>query len=230
MGQHGAPRSRALATRGGTLAAATVLAGAGLVGGATGAPELAGSPFAVHAHHVVPTAFPTFAESLQNLLDDLGWGDLNAVLGGLGPVPGDPDTDFSAGSTVGQLLQSLNPGGLTLGQLFGQLGVPLGIPLYSDSGASLLGSPSFSINGVTVDNPLVFNAPASFYTLNPGDTYANINGTPLGGVELGKLVDLLLGGSGEGDNHSLADLATAFNFDLDQDLPPLGPLGGVFSF
>src|SRR5690625_4000171 len=147
MGQHGAPRSRALATRGGTLAAATVLAGAGLVGGATGAPELAGSPFAVHAHHVVPTAFPTFAESLQNLLDDLGWGDLNAVLGGF---PG-TSTPLSVDSHVSDLLAALNPDGLTLNGVTNLFGLSLTEPLYSADVTvdSVLGTGSlFQVDGV----------------------------------------------------------------------------------
>lgn len=228
------PRAHALAMRGGTLAAATVLAGAGLIGVAVVGPEVAGASFVQVQYDVTPTAFPTFAESLQSLLNTMHLGTVNELLATLGAVPGSSGTDFSAGSTVGQLLQSLNPGGLTLGQVFGQFGIPLGDPLYSTTGESLLGSTNFVINGQTVPNPFVFNAPASFYTTTWGDPasnlYSSINGTPLGDVEVGKLVDLLLGGAGQGDDHTLADLASQLGFNLNQALPSLGGLTGLFSW
>lgn len=238
----GASGSHALAMRGGALAAATVFAGAGLAGAATVGPDLPSSPLAVVHHDYVLTVDPApmvtdFATSLQNLLNAWDLGTLDEVLAGFGTVPNSsPEVDFSVSSTVAQLLTRLNPDGLTLGQIFGQLGIPLGIPLYSDNGPSLLGSDTFTIGSLTIDNPFVFTAPASFYTTNWGEPhagdylYSSINGTPLGDVELGKLVDLLLGGAGQGDLHTLPELIDKFGFDLNQDLPSLGGLTGIFGW
>lgn len=178
MGYFGVPRAHALATKGGTLAAATVLAGAGLVGVATVGPDIPGAPFAVHAHHVVPTAFPTFAESLQNLLNDLGWGDLNAVLAGFGDSLG-VTTPLSVDSDVSALLAALNPDGLTLNGVTNLFGISLTEPLYSTTVDSILGQGSLFL----------------------------VDGVPIGNLELGQLIDVVLGaGAGE---HSLTDLANA---------------------
>ncbi|MGV0700102.1 hypothetical protein [Mycolicibacter sinensis] len=228
----GVTQSQLLAKRGGTLAAATVLAGAGLVGVAAVGPELPDSPFGVVQHETALIAFPTFAESLQTLLDDFGMGDLNDFLGKFSDSLG-ISTPYTIDTSFGTLLGAFNPDGTTFGQLFDQLGIPLGIPLYSDSGASLLGSATFLIGGVSVPNPFVFNAPASFFTSEPGELAgytSSINGTLLGDVGLSKLVDLLLGGAGEGDNHTVPELAAALGFDLNQNLPALGGLSGVFGW
>jgi hypothetical protein len=228
-------------TKGGTLAAATVLAGAGLFGPVPVAPTVAATAVPYLQQDVALAAAPagSFLEAVQNLLNTWDLGTIDQVLALFGPVPGSsPEVDFNISSTVGQLLQSFNPGGQTLGEIFGQFGIPLGDSLYSSSGESLLGSTSFTFGTGTdawsIDNPFVFTAPASFYTTDwagdPNNLYSNINGTPLGNVDLGQLVDLLLGGAGEGDNHSLAELASQLGFNLNQSLPSLGGLTGIFSW
>lgn len=141
----GVVRPHALALKGGTLAAATVLAGAGFLGVATVGPELPGAPFAAVRHNVALVDFPTFSESLQSLLNDMGMGDLNAVLGGFGT--------FDVDSTVSQFLASLNPDGITLNGLTNIFGISLTEPLYSATAQSLLGFGSdWLVNGVPIGN------------------------------------------------------------------------------
>ncbi|MDD7813331.1 hypothetical protein PP713_12240 [Mycobacterium sp. CSUR Q5927] len=141
----GVVRPHALALKGGTLAAATVLAGAGFLGVATVGPELPGAPFAAVQHNVALVDFPTFSESLQSLLNDMGMGDLNAVLGGFGT--------FDVDSTVSQFLASLNPDGITLNGLTNIFGISLTEPLYSATAQSLLGFGSdWLVNGVPIGN------------------------------------------------------------------------------
>lgn len=239
MSDFGGAYPRALAMKSGTLAAATVLAGAGLIGVMPAAP-----PFAVAATVQQDVALAadgtgsSFFDAVQNLLGMMQLGTVDQVLAIFGKVPagfdgaGDP---FDAGSTVAALLRSLNPGALTLGQTFGQLGIPLNLELYTDSGESLLGSETFTVGGLEIANPFVFTAPDSFYTTvwpgdDPGNLYSSINGTPLGDVDLGKLVDLLLGGAGQGDDHSLAELAGQLGFDLNQSLPSTGGLSDILSW
>lgn len=145
----GGARPHALATKGGTLAAATVLAGAGLLGVAAVGPELPGSPFAVVQHNMALTAFPTFAESLQKLLDDFGMGDLNAVLGGFGTGA------FTIDTTVADFLAAMNPNGDTLNGVAEIFGLSLSEPLYSANAAvdSILGTGSlFLVDGVPIGN------------------------------------------------------------------------------
>lgn len=137
----------ALVTKGGTLAAATVIAGAGLFGVATVGPELSGAPFAVAHHNVALTDFPTFAQSLQTLLDDMGWGDLNQVLGGFGT--------FDVDSSVADFLAAFNPNGDTLNGVAEIFGMSLSEPLYSANTAvdSILGTGSlFVVGGVPIGN------------------------------------------------------------------------------
>lgn len=167
----GVARPHALAVKGGTLAATTVLAGAGFLGVATVAPEIPGAPFAAVQHNVALVDFPSFSESLQSLLNDMGMGDLNAVLGGFGT--------FDVDSTVSQFLASLNPDGITLNGLTNIFGISLTEPLYSATAQSLLGFGSDWL----------------------------VNGVPIGNLDLGDLIDVVLGaGAGE---HSLTDLADA---------------------
>ncbi|GFG86223.1 hypothetical protein [Mycolicibacter algericus] len=171
----GVTQSQLLAKRGGTLAAATVLAGAGLVGVAAVGPELPGSPFGVVQHETALIAFPTFAESLQTLLDDFGMGDLNGMLGGFGTGA------FNIDSSVADFLAAMNPTGITLNGLTEIFGLPLDIPLYSATAESLLGFGSDWL----------------------------VDGVPIGNVDLGDLIDVVLGdGAGE---HSLQQLANALN-------------------
>lgn len=141
----GVARPHALAVKGGTLAAATVLAGAGFLGVAAAGPELPGAPFAAAQHNVALVDFPSFSESLQSLLNDMGMGDLNAVLGGFGT--------FDVDSTVSQFLASLNPDGVTLNGLTNIFGISLTEPLYSATAQSLLGFGSdWLVNGVPIGN------------------------------------------------------------------------------
>lgn len=184
----GGARPHALATKGGTLAAATVLTGAGLLGVAAVGPELPGSPFAVVQHETALTAFPTFAESLQTLLDDFGMGDLNAVLGGFGTGA------FTIDTTVADFLAAMNPNGDTLNGVGEIFGLPLDIPLYSATAESILGQGSMFL----------------------------VDGVPIGSVDLGELIDVVLGdGAGE---HSLQDLAEAVGLGT-----LLGQWGGLIN-
>jgi hypothetical protein len=167
----GVARPHALAIKGGTLAAAAVLAGAGLIGVATVGPQLSGAPFAAVQHNVTLVDFPTFAESLQTLLDDMGMGDLNAVLSGFGT--------FTVDSPVSGFLAALNPDGVTLNGLTNMFGISLTEPLYSSTVDSLLGQGSLFL----------------------------VDGVPIGNLDLGDLIDVVLGdGAGA---HSLTDLAEA---------------------
>ncbi|MEB3019899.1 hypothetical protein [[Mycobacterium] crassicus] len=168
------------ASKGAALAAATVLAGAGLLGVGTVGPEIAGAPMAPANHSVVLTAFPTFAESLQNLLNTMGVGDLNQVLAALGDVPG-TTTPLSVTSNVSDMLAAFNPDGTTLAGVGNIFGISITEPLYSANAAipSLLGA-----GGVWM-----------------------VNGVPIGNVDLGDLVNVALG-AGAG-THSLTDLANA---------------------
>jgi hypothetical protein len=171
----GVARPHALARKGATLAAATVVAGAGLVGVATAGPELSGAPFAAVQHHVALVDFPTFAQSLQTLLDDMGMGDLNAVLGGFGT--------FTVDSPVSGFLAAFNPDGITLNGLTNLFGISLTEPLYSaDPGVeSILGTGSLFL----------------------------VDGVPIGNLDLGDLIDVVLGDGAGG--HSLLQLANALN-------------------
>ncbi|MGB3283893.1 hypothetical protein [Mycolicibacter algericus] len=141
----GGARPHALATKGGTLAAATVLAGAGLLGAAAVGPELPGTPFAAVQHETALIAFPTFVESLQTLLNDFGMGDLNGMLGGFGTGA------FNIDSSVADFLAAMNPTGITLNGLTEIFGLPLDIPLYSATAESLLGFGSdWLVDGVVI--------------------------------------------------------------------------------
>lgn len=169
----GGARQHALATKSGTLAAATVLAGAGLFGVAAVGTELPGLPFAAQHANVVLVDFPTFAESLQALLDEWGMGDLNDMLGGFGTGA------FNIDSSVADFLAAMNPDHTTLNGLTEIFGMPLDVPLYSATAESLLGFGSDWL----------------------------VDGVPIGNVDLGDLIDVVLGdGAGE---HSLQDLANA---------------------
>ncbi|BBX21534.1 hypothetical protein MTER_09450 [Mycolicibacter terrae] len=170
----GVARPHALARKGATLAAATVVAGAGLVGVATAGPELSGAPFAAVQHHVALVDFPTFAQSLQTLLDDMGMGDLNAVLGGFGT--------FTVDSPVSGFLAAFNPDGITLNGLTNLFGISLTEPLYSaDPGVeSILGTGSlFLVDGVPIGN------------LDLGDLIDVVLGDGAGGHSLTELADVV---------------------------------------
>ncbi|OBK88607.1 hypothetical protein A5649_15305 [Mycolicibacter heraklionensis] len=173
-------RSRELSGWGGALAAA-VVAGAGLLSAGTGGPQLLSPPISpAQQHQMVLTAYPTFAQSLQTLLDNMSLGDLNQVLAALGNVPG-TSTPLSVSSDVSALLASFNPDGTTLSGIADIFGISLTEPLYSANAAvnSLLGTGSLFL----------------------------VDGVPIGNVDLGELVDVVLGdGAGA---HSLTDLANA---------------------
>jgi len=162
-----------LAIRGGALASAAFLVGAGLSGVATAGPAVAAAPVAQVHYDVAPTAFPTFAESLQTLLNDMGMGDLNAVLGGFGA--------FTVDSPVSLFLAGLNPDHITLNGVTEIFGISLTEPLYSTTVDSLLGYGSQFL----------------------------VDGVPIGNLDLGDLIDVVLGdGAGA---HSLQQLANALN-------------------
>jgi len=157
-----------------------VIAGAGLLGVGAVAPRLTGTSTASAQRQVVLTAYPTFTQSLQTLLDNMSIGDLNQVLAALGNVPG-TSTPLSISSDVSALLAAFNPDGTTLAGVADIFGVSLTEPLYSSNVAvqSLLGTGSLFL----------------------------VDGVPIGNVDLGDLVDVALG-DGAG-THSLTDLANA---------------------
>ncbi|WP_125077970.1 hypothetical protein [Mycobacterium sp. P7213] len=168
-----------LSVLGGALSVA-VVAGTGLLGAGAGGPQLPGPSTASTQHQVVLTAYPTFTQSLQALLDTMSLGDLNQVLAALGNVPG-TSTPLSVSSDVSALLASFNPDSTTLAGIADLFGFSLTEPLYSSNAAvqSLLGTGSLFL----------------------------VDGVPIGSVDLGELVDVVLGdGAGA---HSLTDLANA---------------------
>lgn len=143
-GRFGVPRSQALTLKGGALAAAaaTFVAGAGTLGVAQAGPEISAPAAWVH-HDVALTDYPTFTESLQTLLDDLGVGNLNQVLGGFGA--------YTIDSSVALFLAGLNPNGDTLNGVAEIFGISLTDPLYSATVDSLLGQGSlFLVDGVPI--------------------------------------------------------------------------------
>ncbi|WP_046300496.1 hypothetical protein [Mycobacterium sp. UM_Kg27] len=172
-------RSRQLSVLGGALAVA-VVAGTGLLGAGAVGPQLPGPSTASTQHQVVLTAYPTFTQSLQALLDTMSLGDLNQVLAALGNVPG-TSTPLSVSADVSALLASFNPDSTTLAGIADLFGISLTEPLYSSNAAvqSLLGTGSLFL----------------------------VDGVPIGDVDLGELVDVVLG-DGAG-THSLTDLANA---------------------
>lgn len=183
-GRIGVPRPQALAIKGGTFAAATVLAGAGVLGVAAVGPEVAGAQ-SVQAQ-VALTAYPTFADSLQTLLDSWGVGGLDELLGKFG---------INLDSSIASLLAGLNTSGLTLEGIANTLGFSLSEPLYSSTGTSLLGSGSiFLVNGVPIGNTGL------------GDVLDYLMGAPGSGEHsLSQLASALGMGSLLSDNASLVN-------------------------
>lgn len=144
-GYAGTAGSPALTIKSGAVAAAaaTLVAGAGVAATTQSGLEIPGLSAA--QTQVALTAFPTFSESLQNLLDDMGMGNLNDVLGGFGA--------FNADSSVADFLAAMNPNGDTLNGVAEIFGVPLDIPLYSATAESILGAGSlFLVDGVPIGN------------------------------------------------------------------------------
>ncbi|MGB5795167.1 MAG: hypothetical protein WBH51_05165 [Mycolicibacter algericus] len=96
----------------GALVASTAFAGAALFGGVAVAPTVASSLAASVHHDYVLTAdpFPTFAESLQTLLNALDFGNMGQVLGLFGD-------DINTSSTLADLLAALNPDHVSLDEL-----------------------------------------------------------------------------------------------------------------
>lgn len=86
---------------------------------------------------------------------------------------------FTVDSPVSLFLAGLNPNDVTLGGIGDMFGMSLTEPLYSSVGDSLLGTGSLFL----------------------------VDGVPIGNVDLGELIDVLLG-DGAG-SHSLTDLANA---------------------
>ncbi|WP_065026259.1 hypothetical protein [Mycolicibacter sinensis] len=96
----------------GALTAGTALAGAALFGGVAVAPTVANGITASVQHDYALTAFPTFTESLQTLLDTLGFGNMGQVLGLFGD-------GISTTSTLADLLAALNPDDVSLNAITG---------------------------------------------------------------------------------------------------------------
>ncbi|BBZ24124.1 hypothetical protein H7H52_09790 [Mycolicibacter hiberniae] len=183
--------SRELSVRVGAAMAATAVAAAGLFGLAGGgSPIFPGAPSAAQ-QRLALTAYPTFTESLQSLLDAISLGDLDQVLAAFGDVPG-TNTPLSVSTDVADVLAAFNPDGTTLAALADIFDISLTQPLYSANPAipSLLGAGSLFV----------------------------VDGVPIGNLELGEMIDVVLGeGAGE---HSLTDLASAVG---------LGPLLGQYA-
>lgn len=107
--------TRGFMAKAGALTAGTALAGAALFGGVAVAPSVASSLTAsVQRDYVLTADFPTFTESLQTLLDTLGFGNMGQVLGLFGD-------DISTSSELSALLATLNPDGTSLDSVTGGL-------------------------------------------------------------------------------------------------------------
>jgi hypothetical protein len=98
---------RGFVAKAGAFAAGTALAGAAMFGGVSVAPTITASLSASVQHDVTLNAFPTFVDSLQTLLNDFDLGTMGQVLGLFGE-------GITSSSTLGALLASLNPDGLSL--------------------------------------------------------------------------------------------------------------------
>ncbi|OBK83695.1 hypothetical protein A5648_11870 [Mycolicibacter sinensis] len=104
--------TRGFMAKAGALTAGTALAGAALFGGVAVAPTVANGITASVQHDYALTAFPTFTESLQTLLDTLGFGNMGQVLGLFGD-------GISTTSTLADLLAALNPDDVSLNAITG---------------------------------------------------------------------------------------------------------------
>lgn len=104
--------SRGFVAKAGTVAVGTVFAGSALLGGTAVAPALATGLTASVQHDVMLAAdsFPTFQESLQTLLDVLGYGNMGQVLA----LFGTEANPISAASELSALLTALNPDNVSL--------------------------------------------------------------------------------------------------------------------
>ncbi|MEB3064344.1 hypothetical protein [[Mycobacterium] zoologicum] len=207
-GRIGVPRPRALAIKGGTFAAATVLAGAGVLGVAAVGPEVAGAQ-SVQAQ-VALAAYPTFAESLQTLLDNWNVGSLDELLGKFG---------MSLDSSIASLLADLNTSGLTLEGIANTLGFSLSEPLYSSTVTSLLGSGSiFLVNGVPIGNT------------DLGDVLDYLMGAPgSGDHSLSQLASALGMGSLLSQYSSMINALGLDNMNYDYCTLHCGDLGNILS-
>ncbi|MBS9533863.1 hypothetical protein KIH27_09730 [Mycobacterium sp. M1] len=105
---------RGFAAKAGALVAGTAFASAALFGGATVAPTVTPGLTAHVQQEVTPTAFPTFSESLQNLLNAMNFGTVGDLLGVFG-------TGINSSSELSALLADLNPKGVTLDAMTGGL-------------------------------------------------------------------------------------------------------------
>jgi len=111
--------SHGFMAKAGALAAGTALAGAALFGGVTVAPTVAAGLAGSVQHDYVLTAdpFPTFEQSLQSLLDTLGYGNMGQVLG----LFGTEANPINTSSDLSTLLAALNPDGTSLDTITGGL-------------------------------------------------------------------------------------------------------------
>ncbi|MDD7813332.1 hypothetical protein PP713_12245 [Mycobacterium sp. CSUR Q5927] len=104
--------ARGFMAKAGALTAGTALAGAALFGGVAVAPTVTNGITASVQRDYALTAFPTFTESLQTLLDTLGFGNMGQVLGLFGD-------GISTTSTLADLLAALNPDDVSLNAITG---------------------------------------------------------------------------------------------------------------
>jgi len=197
---------RGFFAKAGVFTAGTALAGAALFGGAAVAPTITSGFSASVQHDYVLTAdaFPTFTESLQTLLNTLGYGDMGQVLGLLGDNP--DGTPIGTGSELSALLAALNPDGATLNDITGDL--------FSTDISGLLGSIGTTsidsliggfIGGAGADTAIgtllgyfglgdyagLLNLP--FAGLSPNDTVAELLNSMLGITDTTTLNDLVIG-------------------------------------
>ncbi|ORV49281.1 hypothetical protein AWC02_06655 [Mycolicibacter engbaekii] len=156
----------------GALMAGTAFAGAALLGGTAVAPAISAGISASAQHEVMLTAtYPTFAESLQSLLDAIELGNMGQVLG----IFGD---DIDTATTLAVLLAALNPDDMSLDTAtLGMLSADITALLDDvDFGGNPLGSiPITSLLGGFIG----------------GDGAATELGTLLGYVGLGEFAGLL---------------------------------------
>jgi len=205
---------RGFAQKAGALVAGTAFAGAALFGGAVVAPTVTTSLTASVQQEFALTAFPTFTDSLQSLLDALGFGTMGNVLG----LFGTEANPITTASELSALLAALNPDGVsldtaTMGLLSADLtallndvqigGVGLGdVPIDTLIGSFIGGAGADTSIGDLLgffglgDYAGLLDLP--FAGLSPDDTLAELLNSMLG-IGAGTSINDLLDANGMGD-------------------------------
>lgn len=112
-------RARGFVAKAGVFSATAAVAGAALLGSTVVAPTFTTGLSASVQHEITLNAFPTFTESLQNLLNTLDFGTIGQVLGLFGEdAAGNP---IGVGTDLSVLLGNLNPDGVSLDTVTGGL-------------------------------------------------------------------------------------------------------------